>query len=194
VKTFTKYYCTELGTPEGLEQLVACGELTVAERDSLLAAALPSSQYAFVLLEWWGLRVFEATERGVLNTNNALEGQVFQLMMRLRANFAETDNLRVGRLPFQYVHIVQLLVDSLLVVAPFALWPKIGAVAVVLSAGLTFFYAGLLELGKSFLDPYGVEGTEQNIRIDTLMSEVNFGALRWTIAGSVLPEQVRQGP
>jgi len=115
-------------------------------------------------------------------------------MMRLRANFAETDNLRVGRLPFQYVHIVQLLVDSLLVVAPFALWPKIGAVAVVLSAGLTFFYAGLLELGKSFLDPYGVEGTEQNIRIDTLMSEVNFGALRWTIAGSVLPEQVRQGP
>lgn len=85
------------------------------------------------------------------------------------------------------MHIVQLLVDSLLLLAPLALWPKVGAYTVVLSAGLTFFYQGLLELSKSFLDPFGVEGTEQNIRIEALLSEVNAGASRWQRAGAVLP-------
>ena len=77
--------------------------------------------------------------------------------------------------------------------APFALWPKVGAVDIVLSAGLTFFYQGLLELSKSFLDPFGIEGTEQNIRMEVLLSEVNGGITRWTSAGAVLPAQESGG-
>ena len=45
------------------------------------------------------------------------------------------------------------------------------------------------ELSKSFLDPFGIEGFKgQNIRVDTLVSELNFGAgTRWIRAGGVLP-------
>ena len=54
---------------------------------------------------------------------------------------------------------------------------------------LTLFYKGLLELSKSFLDPFGNEGYPgQNIRVDVLVSELNFGAGgRWVKAGRRLP-------
>ena len=49
---------------------------------------------------------------------------------------------------------------------------------------------GLLELSKSFLDPFGNEGYPgQNIRVDVLVSELNFGSgSRWTKAGALLPD------
>ena len=49
----------------------------------------------------------------------------------------------------------------------------------------------LLELSKSFLDPFGNEGYPgQNIRVDVLVSELNFGAAsRWVRAGQALPDQ-----
>ena len=60
----------------------------------------------------------------------------------------------------------------------------------------TVFYRGFLELSKSFLDPFGNEGFPgQNIRVDVLVSELNFGAQsRWSAAGAVLPERDRDGP
>ena len=54
---------------------------------------------------------------------------------------------------------------------------------------LTLFFKGLLELSKSFLDPFGNEGFPgQNIRVDVLVSELNFGARsRWVQAGQAVP-------
>jgi hypothetical protein len=59
-----------------------------------------------------------------------------------------------------------------------------------MTALLTLFFKGLLELSKSFLDPFGVEGNAgQNIRVDVLVSELNYGAnSRWVRAGAVLPD------
>ena len=50
--------------------------------------------------------------------------------------------------PRRYVHIVHLMVDSLLILAPVALYPKVGALSVPLAGILTLFYRGLLELSK----------------------------------------------
>ena len=46
-----------------------------------------------------------------------------------------------------------------------------------------------MDLSKSFLDPFGIEGYPgQNIRVDVLVSELNFGsARRWVNAGSSVP-------
>jgi hypothetical protein len=59
----------------------------------------------------------------------------------------------------------------------------------MLTGLLTVFFKGLLELSKSFLDPFGTEGFPgQNIRVDVLVSELNFGAgSRWVYAGESLP-------
>ena len=54
----------------------------------------------------------------------------------------------------------------------------------------------MLELSKSFLDPFGREGYRaHNIRVDVLVSEMNFGASsRWTNAGDALPSDLLKPP
>ena len=58
-----------------------------------------------------------------------------------------------------YVQLVQVLVDSLVVLAPPALYAELGALSIPLCGLLTLFFKGLLELSKSFLDPFGNEGS-----------------------------------
>ena len=84
--------------------------------------------------------------------------------------------------------IVQLLVDTLVVLAPFALFPKLGVLTVVLSAILVVFYRGFLQLSKSFLDPFGNEDSlSENFNITTLLAETNAGSVRWMDALQELP-------
>ena len=87
---------------------------------------------------------------------------------------------------------VKLLVDALLFVAPFALYPKLGAFAAVLNGFIALFYRGLLELSKSFLDPFGnrrvsASGLSADIGIATLIGESNAGSIVWPQGASCLP-------
>ena len=56
----------------------------------------------------------------------------------------------------------------------------------------TLFYRGLLELSKSFLDPFGnrrvsFTGLSADINIDCLLGESNAGSLVWPIGAQKLP-------
>merc|ERR1712242_351958 len=89
-----------------------------------------------------------------------------------------------ARAPLVYVHLVQVMVDTLLITAPFALYSKVGGFSVFLSVFLGFFHRGLLILSKSFLDPFGRDGSpEQIVQIQTLIAEVNAGTFKWQAAG-----------
>ena len=80
------------------------------------------------------------------------------------------------------------MTDVVLLLAPFALFPRLGALSILLSGILGLFYRGLLELSKSFLDPFGNEGSiGQNLVIDCLMGEVNAGSVRWVEGGAKMP-------
>lgn len=84
--------------------------------------------------------------------------------------------------------MVHVLVDTLLFLAPIALYPTVGAFSVPLAGILAIFYRGLLELSKSFLDPFGNEGSKaQNIQVDVLMAESNAGTMRWMAGAEDLP-------
>ena len=86
-------------------------------------------------------------------------------ILGLRSRCNSISDEMAARMPMAYVHLVHLLVDSLLLLSPFALYPKVGWVIVPLSGLLTLFFRGLLELSKSFLDPFGNEeyGTEDGL-------------------------------
>lgn len=75
--------------------------------------------------------------------------------------------------------------------APLSLYPQLGGFSIPLCAVLTHFFKGLLELSKSFLDPFGNDGyPNQNIRVDVLVSELNFGAAsRWVEAAQRVPSR-----
>ena len=93
--------------------------------------------------------------------------------------------------PRRYVHLVQILVDSLLVLAPLALYPRLGLLAAPLAGMATVFYRGFLELSKSFLDPFGNDDSlSENLQVDCLVTEINNGSERWTNGARKLPFDV----
>ena len=192
-------------TPQGLERLVQTKELRPEERDALLASGLPPSQYTYVLMEWVGLYVMEGLEAGFLlgsrhsdttksssnrNSQSGWEENFLRQLTALRGEYFNIGDYVSGRMPLAYVQLVQVLVDSLVYIAPLSLYSDLGSLSIPLTGLLTLFYKGLLELSKSFLDPFGVEGFPgQNIRVDVLVSELNFGAARrWTKAAQAFPE------
>ena len=188
-------------TPQGLERLVQSKELRPEERDALLASGLPPSQYTYVLMEWVGLYVMEGLEAGFLlgprhgdtrnrNIPSGWEENFLRQLTALRGEYFNIGDYVSGRMPLAYVQLVQVLVDSLVYIAPLSLYSELGTLSIPLTGLLTLFYKGLLELSKSFLDPFGVEGFPgQNIRVDVLVSELNFGAARrWTKAAQAFPE------
>ena len=103
----------------------------------------------------------------------------------LRGKLGSVFDMLDARMPLAYMHIVHVLVDTLLYLAPLALYPKVGALAVPLSGILTLFYEGLLNLAKSFIDPLDNERVHRGgICIDTLIAESNAGAVRWLYAAT----------
>lgn len=83
-------------------------------------------------------------------------------------------------MPLAYVHLVQVLLDTLVVLAPFALYSRLGVFTIPLVGILTTFYRGFLVLSKSFLDPFGNEDTlSENLSIMCLINESNAGSVLW---------------
>ena len=116
------------------------------------------------------------------NSNTGLGENILRQITSLRAEYFSIGDYTAGRMSLAYVQLVQVLVDSLVLLATISLYTTVGgALNIPLVGLLTLFFKGLLELSKSFLDPFGNEGYEsQNIRVDVLVSELNFGAeSRW---------------
>jgi len=177
-------------SPFGLKALVNSKQLTKEEAARLGSTGLPPSQYAYVLLTWAGVHSMNGMKDKTLRGSTGYEGQLLQQLTSLRASMFDIDDHRAGRMPLAYVQLVQVLVDSLVMVAPFALYPELGSLSTPLVGLLALFFRGLLALSKSFLDPFGNEGFEDEcLHVDVLASEINFGASkRWIQAAGVLPD------
>jgi hypothetical protein len=177
---------------EGLDMLVDYEQLSQREKEALVATGLPPSQYSYVMLEWAGIRCIDGMERGELRGTQAMEDNILRLLNELRAEYFNIGDYNAGRMPMAYVQVMEVFVDTLTILAPLALYTKMGTFNIISSGLLTLFFKGLLELSKSFLDPFGREGYRaHNIRVDVLVSELNFGASsRWIDAGDALPSEI----
>jgi len=191
------YYATQIGpsllSPKGLEALVGCDQLTQLEMDSLIDTELSPSQYPFVLLEWAMLRATSALRTGELVGGQGLEDNLLRQFTQLRAEYFNIGDYASGRMPMAYMILVEIITDTLVFSAPLALYLKLGPFTIIASAFVALAFRGLLELSKSFLDTFGIEGFKaHNIRVDVLVSEANFGASqRWVKAGDKLPSEGR---
>lgn len=180
----------------GLRYMERVNELTHAEVQTLLDSELPPSQYTYMLMQWVGVYALEGFRDGILVGGDASERELIRRLTDLRAEYFSIGDLCAGRMPIAYVQLVQILVDTLVWLAPFSLYPELGSLSIPLCAVLTHFFKGLLELSKSFLDPFGNDGyPQQNIRVDVLVSELNFGAAsRWVEAGDRVPNRSSPSP
>lgn len=139
----------------GLKALVRNKQLTKQEAEDLMNTDLPPTQYAYILLVWVGLYCMEGLEKSVLRGGAGYEENLLRQLTTLRATMFDIDDMRAGRMPLAYVQLVQIMVDTLMVLSPFALYPELGSLSIPLVGILTLFFRGLLKLSKSFLDCFG---------------------------------------
>ena len=123
-------------------------------------------------------------------TNRALSSHFYFCIKDLRGTFAGIGDQLDGRIPLAYAHFVQVLVDSFLLIAPFALYSELGIWSISAVGLLTLFYAGLLDLAKILLDPLDNDefyDAPVNVDIGVLIRESNAGSTRWKYAAEILP-------
>lgn len=178
-----------LRTERGLKGLLSRHALTQQEHDLLVDnPALTETQRHAAVLEWIVTRFVHAKRANLLHGGVGLESRFLEESCKLRAVCASISDDASARMPLSYVHLVQLLVDCLVALAPFALYPKLGVLTVLLSPILVVFYRGFLQLSKSFLDPFGNEDSvSENFSLSCLLCETNAGSTRWFSAIEGLP-------
>lgn len=187
-----RYQCI-LGE-RGLRGLQTRGLVTGQEVDILLTLQ-PKARYNAVYT--WMMSTFtrgvetpEPCFRMATNVHFAFAAK----MAELRGTCATVGDLLDGRCPLAYVHFVQLLVDTFLLMTPFAAFADMGWFSIAGTFVLTLFFSGLLDLAKMLYDPLDNETYSADadpIQVDTLIQEQNDASTRFLATGLHLPENAR---
>jgi len=176
----------------GLTRLRARGLVTDREYETLVSLALPPSRWYLVVLEWVTARIAAAHKKGILTGGDGFEKLALEKCCDLRSACMTIPDELAARMPLAYVHFAHCLVDILLLIAPFGLYANLGCFAIPMTGLFALFYRGLLELSKSFLDPFGnrrvsISGLSADISIDCLLGESNAGSIVWPQGAQVFP-------
>ena len=184
------YRC--LLSEQGSLQLVHRGMLTRNQVNTLanMELLVPPTQWHCILLEWIMIQLQDGFKQGVLQGGAPVQMKLLEKCCELRGAFGSIGDVLAGRMPLAYTHLVQIMVDSLIFCAPFALYAELGAFSIISVGILTLFYSGLLDLAKVFLDPLDNEDYCQgSVKIDlsVLIRETNAASNRWKIGAETLP-------
>jgi len=201
--SYAKRYSVLL-TKAGL-QTMACRGLLTSDQYKVLCTleeqhpnAIPQSSKLVPLLEWMLIRGQKGCdERHIRDPYGVTSKSLQEEATGLRGScFAISGKIK-GRMPRAYSHLVQILVDSFLLLAPWGLHSKLlnTGSTIVCVGMLTLFYGGLLDLAKAFLDPLENDETWSNtgaayLDLSVLIREANAGSTVWKNAGSILPFSV----
>lgn len=177
-----------LNTPMGLECLASRGLMTSRQLQVLQGLNVPVNQRHNACLEWMMIRAWQGIDEKVLRSD--CNTRLMDQMCQLRGTYASIGDELSTRMPLPYTHMVQILVDCFIFLAPVALYPDLGVYSIFGVGILTLFYAGLLDLSKIFLDPLDNEDFSKNsldMDLGVLIRESNAGSTRWKNAGANLP-------
>ena len=179
-------------TAPGLNRLRDRGLVTSREYETLVNLGLPPSRWYLVVVQWVTARIIRAQRAGLLTGSTGFETVALTKCTDLRGACMQIPDELAARMPLAYVHLTHCLVDILLLVAPFALYAHLGVFSIPMTGVIALFYRGLLELSKSFLDPFGnrrvsYSGLSSDISIDCLIGEVNAGSLLWPAGAKHYP-------
>ncbi|KAL7493249.1 hypothetical protein ACHAWT_002298 [Skeletonema menzelii] len=146
-----------LMSDEGLKRMESRGLMSSRQLYMLLGTDLPSNQLFSAPLEWAMLRCNKASDEGVLMADNATKSSILREFMSLRNAFDKIGNTIQNRFPLAYVQFVQILVDTYVLCSPLALYVDLEEYVVIAVGLVVFFYCGLNNLAKIFLDPLNNE-------------------------------------
>jgi predicted membrane chloride channel (bestrophin family) len=133
-------------TPRGMRRLVERGLMTPLEREVLVNANIPATQRHNAVLLWIIRAFIEGKAAGHFTGDAGFEQQFIEKAHVCRASYGAIGDELQGRMPFAYAHIVQVLVDLVLVMYPFMAYSAgMSGFLCVLGTGLlTIGYQGLV--------------------------------------------------
>jgi hypothetical protein len=108
-----------------LDRLMERGMLTPREHEVLTRGGIPPSRWYCVMLEWVIARFIHARRDGLFLGGEGLEQTFLARVCELRSAFMSVPDELAARMPLAYVHFTHCLVDLLLFLAPYALYPKV---------------------------------------------------------------------
>lgn len=178
-------------TPHGLQRMESRGLMTRKELEVLQNLDVTSDRLFIAPLEWMILRYNKAAKNAVLDgIDPPTKGHLLKQMVDIREHQASISNSIDGRMPLAYAHLVQILVDTFVLTAPLALYPKLGDFSVFAIAVTTLFYTGLNNLAKIFLDPLNNEPFKENsifMDLGVFIRENNVASDEYQSSGRKLP-------
>ena len=155
---------------------------------------IPSYKYYTTYLEGIMIRITQARQQGMIEgSGTGSDGLDYMLLHKICDVRGMTSAIKYqlsARMPLPYTHFVQLLVDTFLFSAPFALIPELGILSIPCTGLLTLFYGGLLDLAKVFLDPLDNEDyadTDTDMDLIVLTNEISNDTNTWELSGTILP-------
>ena len=181
-----------LATPAGLERMVQRGMMTQKQFKVLDSLNTGDTEKFNACLEWMMVRTWQGMEEGVLRHGDPLQHQLMGHMCKIRANTATVVDSEKIRMPLAYTHFVQILVDTFVVISPFALYPDLGVWSILCVGIMTLFYTGLLDLAKIFLDPlenqhFTKTSVHMGVDLGVLTREINASSVHFKESGASMP-------
>jgi len=179
-----------LHTKRALNRMVDRGMMTQEMLDALLSADLSENMRPYVVLEWIMVRWTMEFKNKTLQGGFGLETLLLEKACLLRSVYGTFSDVVDARMPLAYVHFVQVMVDLLLITAPFSLYSEMGPFCIAAVGILALFFEGLMILSKVFLDPFDNEDycdgvIEMNIGV--YIRESNHGSTRFIKAATHMP-------
>ena len=92
-------------------------------------------------------------DKGTLAGDTATKGMLLKELASLRSAFSTISDKLNGRMPLPYAHFVQILVDTIVLTAPIALYADLGEFSVIAVGLITLFYTGTEQYGQNLFRP-----------------------------------------
>mmetsp|Transcript_7873 Transcript_7873/g.15929 ORF Transcript_7873/g.15929 Transcript_7873/m.15929 type:complete len:161 (-) Transcript_7873:384-866(-) len=145
----------------------------------------------YAIIEWIVIRFRVGLEDGSLKGGPGFEQMFLEKGLMLRSQYGSFADILDARIPLAYVHFVQVMVDTMLICSPFALYKDMAFFSVPCVGVLTLFFAGLLDLSKVMLDPFDNEDYCDGVidmNIFVFIRESNNGSIRFMKGAEWLPK------
>mmetsp|Transcript_16741 Transcript_16741/g.23640 ORF Transcript_16741/g.23640 Transcript_16741/m.23640 type:complete len:436 (-) Transcript_16741:133-1440(-) len=183
-----------LHTKRAIKRMVQRSVMSQDMCDAILKMQLYHNDRVFGMIEWILLKFKAGIKNGTLTEDLPSEGflaHVVERCLALRKDYSTFRYTLEARIPLAYVHFVQVMVDTLLFTAPFALYQELGLLSIPTVGIMTAFFSGLLDLSKVMLDPFDSEDYCEgviDVNVGVFIRQSNYGAVKFRDGGEFLPK------
>ena len=178
-------------TSRGLSRMLSRGIITRSQYDALIGLDRNKCGPQHVTLMWILSRIERGYGDGFINPG--LRTILTNKVCEMRRTIGTIESSLGGNIPLAYVQFVQVLVDIVLLLAPFALYSELGIWSVFAVGVMNIFFSGMNDLAKILLDPLDnsdmtfYRDSSVNMDVGVLIRESNTGTNRWKSGVEKLP-------